>query len=45
MKVVLCDVSTDKEIMEAFQDNDLDSDGKLNFKEFMHVILPIDLEI
>jgi hypothetical protein len=31
--------------MQTFEDNDKDKDGKLNIKEFLHVILPLDLEI
>lgn len=45
LKRVLGDVSTDKEIVAAFEDNDKNKDGKLDLKEFMHILLPIDLDI
>lgn len=45
LRRVLSDVSTDKEITTVFEDNDKNKDGKLDMREFMHILLPIDLEI
>jgi Ca2+-binding EF-hand superfamily protein len=43
LKRVLSDVSNEKEILTAFEDNDKNKDGKLDLKEFMHILLPMDL--
>jgi Ca2+-binding EF-hand superfamily protein len=45
LRRVLSDVSTDKEILTAFEDNDKNKDGKLDLREFMHILLPVDLDI
>jgi Ca2+-binding EF-hand superfamily protein len=45
LKRVLGDVSTEKEILAAFEDNDMNKDGRLDLREFMHILLPIDLDI
>ena len=45
LKRVLSDVSTEKEITDSFEVNDKNKDGKLDMKEFMHILLPMDLEI
>ena len=45
MKKVLGEVCTDKEMTDLFEDSDLDKDGKLTMQEFVHVLLPPDLDI
>ena len=45
LKQVLGRACTDKEISNLFDTSDADKDGRLTLKEFVHVLLPPDLEI
>jgi Ca2+-binding EF-hand superfamily protein len=42
---VLSNACNEKEIKDLFDSSDVDKDGKLTLKEFVHVLLPPDLEI
>ncbi len=42
---VLSNACNEKEIKDLFNSSDVDHDGKLTLKEFVHVLLPPDLEI